>query len=148
MTDIKTTDIKTTDIKTTDIKTTDIKIIDNEQNKDEYDNNTDSDTELNKQNDDTDLDNKQDLLSQLDKKIIIKYHKEGRNSRTYVSGLDYYFNAVKQNEFIKTLKKKLGTSAIKIIIDNSTVHGFGGDHVNTLYDYFVKIIPKDKIKRQ
>lgn len=132
----------------TDIKTTDIKNTYNEQNRDESDNNTESDTESNKQNDDIELDNKQDLLSQLDKKIIIKYHKEGRNSRTYILGLDYYFNAEKQNEFVKTLKKKLGTSAIKNIIDNSTVHGFGGDHVNTLYDYFVKIIPKDKIKRQ
>ena len=89
-----------------------------------------------------------DVLSQIDKKLILKFHKDGKHSKTYVCGLDKYFDDVKQNEFIKTFKKKLGTSCSKNIIDGSNIYSFGGDHVNTMYEYFSKIIPKHELKKQ
>ena len=90
----------------------------------------------------------QNILSQLDSKLIIKFHKEGRHSKTIIMGLGNYLNDEKQQDFVKTFKKKLGASATKNVINNQCIYSFSGDHVNKLYDYFVKIIPKDKIKRQ
>ena len=115
---------------------------DNDDNDDNNDNNN---------NDDIKNDNAQnscDVLSQIDRKLTLKYQKDGKYSKTYVIGLDKYFDEIKQNEIIKNLKKKLGTSCTKNNIDNSTIYSFGGDHINILYDYFSKIIPKHEIKKQ
>ena len=119
-------------------------------NSDKSDNSDTSDNEINEITSDIDdtPQTNSDVLSQIDKKLILKYHREGKNSRTYIIGLNNYFDDAKQIDFMKTFKKKLGTSCTKTIIDNNMVYGFGGDHVNTLYEYFAKIVPKHELKKQ
>ena len=111
------------------------------------DDDLDNNSEISDNTDNINMD-EQNILSQLDSKLIIKFHKEGRHSKTIIMGLGNYLNDEKQQDFVKTFKKKLGSSATKNVVNNQCTYAFSGDHVNTLYDYFVKIIPKDKIKRQ
>jgi translation initiation factor 1 (eIF-1/SUI1) len=120
----------------------------NDDDNDDNNNNNDNDNNNNNNNDDNNEQNSCDVLSQIDRKLTLKYQKDGKYSKTYVIGLDKYFDETKQNEIIKNLKKKLGTFCTKNNIDNSSIYSFGGDHINILYDYFSKIIPKHEIKKQ
>ncbi len=92
------------------------------------------------------------LLAQIDRKIIIKFMKEGKTSRTYIFGLDQYIvNKDEILKFIKPLQKSLGTSMIeKTDEDNKLVIGFGGNHIQPIYDAIIKknICPKNEIKKQ
>ncbi len=92
------------------------------------------------------------ILAKIDRKIIIKFMKEGKTSRTYIFGLDQYiYNKDDILKFIKPLQKSIGTSLIeKLDEDNKLVFGFGGNHIQVLYDAIIKknICPKNEIKKQ
>jgi len=97
------------------------------------------------------MDSQQDILKQIDRKIIVKYMKEGKNTKTYIYGLDYYMKPEAHQQFCKDLqKKKLGTSMIKRVEDDKTVYAFGGDHCDKIVQELIntKIIPKNEIKKQ
>jgi len=93
----------------------------------------------------------QDLLKQIDRKIIVKYMKEGKNTKTYVYGLDDYMKPEVHQQFCKDLqKKKLGTSLIIRKENEQTIYAFGGDHCDKIVQELIntKIIPKNEIKKQ
>lgn len=94
--------------------------------------------------------NEQNILKQIDRKIVIKYMKEVKTSRTYIFGLNNYIKTKKDiEEFIKNIKKSLGTSVIEKEGETGPAYGFAGDHVKYLYDYIVKkkICPINEIKK-
>lgn len=98
-----------------------------------------------------DIQTNQDILKQIDRKIIVKYMKEGKNTKTYVYGLDDYMKPETHKQFCKELqKKKLGTSLIIRIENEKTVYAFGGDHCDKIIQELIntKIIPKNEIKKQ
>lgn len=79
------------------------------------------------------------LLSQIDRKIILKFMKEGKNTKTYIIGLEGYLKDDEQLIFIKEIQKKLGTSLLKKITeDKKPIYGLGGDHINSVFDFLVK----------
>ena len=98
-----------------------------------------------------DIQTNQDILKQIDRKIIVKYMKEGKNTKTYVYGLDDYMKQEVHQQFCKELqKKKLGTSLIIRTENDKTVYAFGGDHCDKIVQELIntKIIPKNEIKKQ
>jgi hypothetical protein len=96
------------------------------------------------------MDEEENILKQIDRKIILKFMKEVKTSRTYIFGLDNYIKTKEEkNEFIKHLKKALGTSFIEKDSDDGKAYGFAGDHINYIYSYIIKknICPKNEIKK-
>ena len=86
------------------------------------DSNSDSDSEF-------EFQTIKDILSQIDRNLLVNFMKEGRNSKTYVIGLDYYMKPDTHLNFCKDLqKKKLSTGMIKRMDDNKTTYVFAGDH--------------------
>ena len=111
---------------------------------------TESDFSSNHESD-NDMSTTQNLLSQIDRKLILKFMKEGKASRTYILGLEGYLKQDEQLTLMKDIQKKLGTSLLKKMTeDNKPIYGLGGDHVNTIYDIIIKknIAPKGEIKKQ
>ena len=120
-------------------------------NTDNSDNSDNSDIDDTQQNTFENMDSQQDILKQIDRKIIVKYMKEGKNTKTFVYGLDYYMKPEAHQQFCKDLqKKKLGTSMIKRVDDDKIIYGFGGDHCDKIIQELIntKIIPKNEIKKQ
>jgi two-component SAPR family response regulator len=118
---------------------------------DSSDSSDNSDIDEPQQNTFENMDSQQDILKQIDRKIIVKYMKEGKNTKTYIYGLDYYMKPEAHQQFCKDLqKKKLGTSMIKRVEDDKTIYAFGGDHCDKIILELIntKIIPKNEIKKQ
>jgi hypothetical protein len=79
------------------------------------------------------------ILDQIDRKIRIKYIKDGKSSRTYIYGISSYIeNEEEIMKLMKKIQKSLGTSIIKSYIDGKIIIGFGGNHIDSIYDYFTK----------
>ncbi len=90
------------------------------------------------------------ILKQIDRKIVLKFMKEVRTSRTYVFGLENYLKTKQdRDEFVKYIKKSLGTSVIEKEGETGPAYGFAGDHIKYIYDYIVKknICPINEIKK-
>lgn len=91
------------------------------------------------------------ILNQIDRKLIIKYMKEGKSSRTYIYGLSSYIDSEDQiMNHAKKIQKSLGTSILKRHDDdNKIIIGFGGEHIRTIYEYIIKnnICPINEIKK-
>jgi translation initiation factor 1 (eIF-1/SUI1) len=100
--------------------------------------------------DETDVQNTQDptnILKSIDRNLSIKYIKNGRNSRTYLTGIKSYITENdKLEEFVKKLKKQLGAGGL--IDKEENVVSFQGDHTYKIYEYIIKnnICPKHEIK--
>ena len=76
--------------------------------------------------------------------------KEGKNTKTYIIGLEGYLKDDEQLTFIKDIQKKLGTSMLKKMTeDNKPIYGLGGDHINSVFNFLVKknIVKSSEIKR-
>jgi hypothetical protein len=116
---------------------------DSEQNDSEQ-NDSDSDTEIN-----VDNDVKNNILSQIDRKILIKIVPDGKNkrNRTHIHGLDYYITKEEQNKFCKDLQKKLGTALILATSNEKNVYIFSGDHKDKVVKALVgsNIVAKNEI---
>ena len=99
--------------------------------------------------DEEDLENTQNpnnILQSIDRNLSIKYIKNGRNSRTYLSGIKSYITENdKLDDFVKKLKKQLGAGGL--IDKEENVVSFQGDHTNKIYQYIIKnnICPKHEI---
>jgi len=105
------------------------------------DNNSESESDsADNDNDNLNYEDEQDnVITEIDKKIIIKFMKEIKTSRTYIHGLESYVKQEDIPNFIKTLQKSLGTSSLKKQDDdNNNIYGFAGDHIETIYDYIIK----------
>ena len=93
----------------------------------------------------------ENLLTKIDQKIILKFMREGKTSRTYIIGIHNYFKKEEElNTFIKSLKKKLGTSLFEKTVDYISHYGFAGNHIDKIYEELIKnnIAKKHEIKKQ
>jgi len=92
---------------------------------------------------------KNNLLSQIDRKILIKIMPDGKNkrNRTHIHGFDSYIKKEDQVKFCKDLQKKLGTSLIMGTNNDKNVYIFSGDHKDKVVKAIVNanIAPKNEI---
>lgn len=99
----------------------------------------------------SDSEQETDLLKKIDQKIIIKYMREGKTSRTYMIGVHNYFKKEEDlTTYMKNLQKKLGTSFLKKMVDDIPHFGFAGEHIDKIYEELLKnkIAKKHEIKKQ
>lgn len=95
---------------------------------------------------------KVNLFTEIDKKITIKYLKEVRTSRTYITGMSDFLSQEEISSFVKILKKKLGAGMLskKIEVDKveKVEYGFQGNHMERIKKIMLEEtnIPEEKIK--
>jgi len=98
----------------------------------------------------SDINCNDDLLKKIDQKIVLKFMKEGKTSRTYIIGIHSYFKSEEDTiKFMKNLQKKLGTSYLKKMVDDVPHFGFGGEHIDKICEEIIKnnIAKKHEIKK-
>jgi hypothetical protein len=111
------------------------------------------------------MDSTTDILNEIDKRIKLRFLKEKRTSRTYIEGIEKFFDEEKTKEIMLSIKKKLSTSYFKRVGDdsededdkkkqqkvktksNEVSHGFAGDHKIRVKSILIETynIPEDKI---
>ena len=112
------------------------------------------------------MDTPDNILNEIDKRIKLRFMKEKRTSRTYIEGIEKFFDEEKIKEIMQQIKKKLSTSYFKRIGDDSEeesknkktivqkvtkdiyiAHGFSGDHKERIRTLLIETykIPEDKI---
>lgn len=111
------------------------------------------------------MDSATDILNEIDKRIKLRFLKEKRTSRTYIEGIEKFFDEEKTKEIMQSIKKKLSTSYFKRVGDesddeddkkkqpkvktksNDVAHGFAGDHKVRIKSILIETynIPEDKI---
>lgn len=76
------------------------------------------------------MENQQDLLNLIDRRIKLRFLKEKKSSRTYIEGLDKFFDTNFIKEMVKKIQKKLSTGYNSVSDENGNIvsHGFNGDH--------------------
>ena len=76
------------------------------------------------------MESQQDLLNLIDRRIKLRFLKEKKASRTYIEGLDKFFETNSIKEMVKKIQKKLSTgyNSLSDTEGNITSHGFNGDH--------------------
>ena len=87
------------------------------------------------------------ILAELDKKIRLKFIKEGKASRTYIIGLESFFSEDMVQTIVQRIKKSISTSYFKKVEDERICHGYNGDHRIRIRKILVDDykIPTDKI---
>lgn len=89
-----------------------------------------------------------DILKDIDRKIVLTFFKEGKTSRTYVSGLIDFLTENEIDKFTKSLKTKLGAGLLKRKLndkDKYDSYGYNGDHKEKIRDLLLEFFP-DKVK--
>ena len=94
------------------------------------------------------MDSQADILSEIDKKIRLRFLKEKKTSRTYIEGLEKFFNQEEIKLMTNLIKKKLSTGyCTKENEKGDIAHGYNGEHkerikkiLSTEYN-----VPEDKI---
>ena len=89
-----------------------------------------------------------EILMELDKKVTIKFLKEKKTNRTYITGLEgFLIDSIIEN-ITTDLKRRLGTGMLKKNIEGIWMYGFQGDHRMAIKEYLVSKtnITEDKIK--
>ena len=100
------------------------------------------------------------IMSDLDKMIRIKHHKQKNKNKTCIYGILDFVPENDIDTFIKSIKKKLGCSGIitdeittstkgkKISTEVVKVLVFSGNHVEEIKEFLLeqKIVDKDHIK--
>jgi len=69
-----------------------------------------------------------------DNKIDIKFCKEKKTSRTYITGLEHFLNEDEIKTLITSIKKELGTS----VYAKENSYGFQGEHIEKLQKILAK----------
>jgi translation initiation factor 1 (eIF-1/SUI1) len=89
------------------------------------------------------------IVAEIDKMITIKWRKEKRTSRTYLTGLEGFTDIIGDiPKFCSKIKKTMGTGAIVIEEDGVKMYGFQGQLTDRLYNVLLEIgINKSKIKK-
>jgi translation initiation factor 1 (eIF-1/SUI1) len=90
------------------------------------------------------------IFTDIDKIVTIRWLKEKKTSRTYVSGLQDFISDEEIKKIVKTLKEKLGTGASEFKNEGKSDYGFQGDHREKVKKFLVENvgIPEKKIKVQ
>jgi len=85
--------------------------------------------------------------SDIDKKVLLKFFKEKKTSRTYIIGLDKFMEVSEIDKLSKDIKKRLGTGSIKVEKDGTIAYGFQGDHREAIKKILSdrNLVPKEKI---
>ena len=95
------------------------------------------------------MESQQDILNLIDRRIKLRFMKEKRASRTYIEGLEKFFDEEKIKIMTKVIQKKLSTGYTTKSDENNIVlgHGYNGDHKERIKKYLVEDynIPADKI---
>ena len=95
------------------------------------------------------MESQQDILNLIDRRIKLRFMKEKRASRTYIEGLEKFFDEEKIKIMTKVIQKKLSTGYTTKSDENNIVlgHGYNGDHKERIKKYLVEDynIPDDKI---
>jgi translation initiation factor 1 (eIF-1/SUI1) len=95
------------------------------------------------------METQQDLLNLIDRRIKLRFIKEKRASRTYIDGLDKFFDTNFIKDMVKEIQKKLSTgyNSLTDIDGKNTSHGFNGEHKERIRKILVEEynIPADKI---
>jgi hypothetical protein len=112
------------------------------------------------------MDTADSILNEIDKRIKLRFIKEKRTSRTYIEGIEKFFDEEKIKEIMQQIKKKLSTSYFKRIGDDTEedskskkntiqkvtkdiyiAHGFSGDHKERIRNILIETykIPEDKV---
>lgn len=69
-----------------------------------------------------------DETSSVEKKIEMKYIKDGKTYRTFILNLEYFIEDEKMlDKIINDMKKSFGTSCIHKLTDFGAGYGFSGD---------------------
>lgn len=76
------------------------------------------------------MESQQDLLNLIDRRIKLRFLKEKKSSRTYIEGLDKFFDTNFVKDMIKKIQRKLSTgyNAVSDLSGNVVSHGFNGEH--------------------
>ena len=90
------------------------------------------------------------VFADIDKIVTIRWLKEKKTSRTYVTGLQDFISTEEIKKIVKTLKEKLGTGAVEVKNDDKSEYGFQGDHKEKIKKFLIEqvCIPEKKIKVQ
>jgi translation initiation factor 1 (eIF-1/SUI1) len=95
------------------------------------------------------MESQEDLLNLIDRRIKLRFLKEKKASRTYIEGLDKFFEPTFIKEMVKKIQKKLSTgyNSNSDEAGNIISHGFNGDHKERLKKILIEEynIPSDKI---
>ncbi len=95
------------------------------------------------------MDNQQNILNELDKKIILKYRKIKGKNKTHIYGIEKVLDAEKLEDFLKKIKKKLGCGGVVSEDEEKTyVIEFMGDHRLKIKEMLLeeKVLPSNKIE--
>jgi translation initiation factor 1 (eIF-1/SUI1) len=93
--------------------------------------------------------NSNSLLTEIDKKIVLRFKKLKGKNKTCVYNLDKFMEQPKVEDFLKKIKKKLGCGGV-ITEDDDKIPNieFMGDHRVIIKEILIneKIAPSDKIE--
>lgn len=86
-------------------------------------------------------------IDNINNKVIVKYLKDKKSKRTFISGLHHFMNPEEIKKFIVVLTKKLGAGmCTKETDDGSFEYGFQGDHIEKIQTFLIENkIPKEAI---
>ena len=88
-----------------------------------------------------------ELFDNIDKRIVMRFEKQKKTTRTIINGLHYFLNPDEIKKFCVNIKKKLGTGCIETVTDDKTLeYGFNGNHILTLKKIFIEELNIDKSK--
>ena len=90
------------------------------------------------------------LVNDIDKIIIIRWVKEKKTNRTYVSGLHDFLEVEIINKLVKKIKERLGTGSLKSDTSGGIIYGFQGEHKEKIKKFLLENteIPESRIKIQ
>jgi translation initiation factor 1 (eIF-1/SUI1) len=95
------------------------------------------------------MDSQQDILNSIDRRIKLRFIKEKKASRTYIEGLEKFFDEETIKTLTKVIQKNLSTGYTAKTDDNNVVigHGYNGDHKERIKQFLITKynIPADKI---
>jgi translation initiation factor 1 (eIF-1/SUI1) len=95
------------------------------------------------------MESQQDILNLIDRRVKLRFMKEKKASRTYIEGLEKFFDVETIKTLTKVIQKNLSTGYTCKTDDSTGVigHGYNGDHKERIKQLLITKynIPEDKI---
>lgn len=88
---------------------------------------------------------KQVNINNFNNKIDVRYLKDKKSKRTFISGLQYFLSDDEIKNLVLVLKKKLGAGVSERESENGIEYGFQGDHLRKIKEMIMENakVPKD-----